>query len=79
MHMHVCVRTCLCILVGHGGGGVGGSGKEHSQRIVGPMPGEIMNLSNRILGNGGDSSCGKNEVIKRHLEPLVSWRVAALT
>lgn len=74
MHLHVCVCRCFCILVGHSG-----SGKEHSQPIVGLMPGEIMNLSNWILGNGGDSSCEKNEVIKLYLEPLVSWRVAALT
>lgn len=74
MQMNVCVCTCSCISVG-----TGGSGKEHSQRIVGPVPSEIMNLSNRILGNRGDSSCGKNEVIKLHVEPRVSWRVAALT
>lgn len=76
----VCAYACVCTyMLVYFSGAWGGSGKEHSQRIVGPMPGEIMNLSNRILGNGGDSSCGKNEVIKRHLEPLVSWRVAALT
>lgn len=28
-------------------------------RTVGLMPGEIMDLSNRILGNRGYSSCGK--------------------
>lgn len=51
----VCVYVlCLCILVGHGR-----SGREHGQGIMGPMPGEIMTLANRILGNGGDSNCGK--------------------
>lgn len=67
--------------MGHGGG-VGG-GREHRQRIAGPMPGEIMTLANRILGNGGDSSGGKSDVIERcfgcYLEPLASWKVAALT
>lgn len=60
--MHVCVRTCLCVLAGHGSGG--GCGEERRQRLAGPMPGEIMTLSSRIWGNGGDSSCGKNDVIK---------------
>lgn len=54
MPLHVCVCTCSRILVGHSG-----SGKKHSQQLVGLMPGEIMNLTNWILGNGGDSSCGK--------------------
>lgn len=62
MCVYACVCTvcaCLCILVGHGG-----SDREHRQRIMGLMPGEIMTLPNRILGNQGDSSCGKNDVIK---------------
>ncbi len=59
MAVCVCVCTCFCILVGHGG-----RGRENRQRIMGSMPGEIMTLSNRILGNGVDSSCGKNDVIK---------------
>lgn len=74
MHMHLCVRTCLCILVGHGGSG--------RQRIMGLMPGEIMTLSNRILGNGTIVALEKMMSSSRfgcHLEPLVSWRVAALT
>lgn len=49
MCLHVCVRTCWCILMGDGG-----SGREHRQQITGPMPGEIMTPPNRILGNGGD-------------------------
>ncbi len=51
----VCVYIlCLCILARHWG-----SGREHGQRITGRMPGEIMILAHRILGNGGDSNCGK--------------------
>lgn len=45
-------------------GGRGGGCKKHRQQITGPMPGEIMKLPKRILGNGGDSSCGNNDVIK---------------
>lgn len=31
---------------------------------MGPMPGEIMTLVQRILGNWGAGNCGKNDVIK---------------
>lgn len=31
---------------------------------MGLMPGEIITLPKRILGNGADSSCGNNDVIK---------------
>lgn len=49
---------------------------------MGLMPGEIMTLSNRILGNGTIVALEKMMSSSRfgcHLEPLVSWRVAALT
>lgn len=62
--MCACVCTYVLVCFSRVWKGGWGSGKERRQRLVGPMPGEIMTLSSRIWGNGGDSSCGKNDVIK---------------
>lgn len=45
----VCVRTRLLAPFRR----LVGGGERRSQRAAGPMPDEIMNLSNGILGNGG--------------------------